>query len=250
MPDLKYDIITGKDRSDLSQVNQRVTHVSWPEFMFHDPVSELFVDLFEKLPQYQFSFVEPGTDNVIALGNCIPLAFDGNPGDLPDTGWDWALDKGIRDHDTGVQPNILSALQIVVANDYRGQGVSTLAVNHMKNLGRAQGFKAMVAPVRPNSKSLYPLTPMEQFIRWQREDGLPFDPWLRVHARSGAKIIRVAHKAMRIPGTIAEWEEWTQMRFPESGEYVIPGALNPVTIDRENDRGVYIEPNVWMYHPL
>ena len=37
---------------------------------------------------------------------------------------------------------------------------------------------------------------------------------------------------------------------PESGEYVVPGALELVTIDRNVDRGTYVEPNVWMVHPL
>ncbi len=40
------------------------------------------------------------------------------------------------------------------------------------------------------------------------------------------------------------------MRFPESGQYIVPGALVPVEIDRENDTGRYVEPNVWMKHSL
>ncbi len=36
------------------------------------------------------------------------------------------------------------------------------------------------------------------------------------------------------------------MKFPESGEYVVEGALCPVSIDRENNLGTYIEPNVWI----
>ena len=40
------------------------------------------------------------------------------------------------------------------------------------------------------------------------------------------------------------------MRFPVSGRYVVPGALVPITIDRRRDRGRYVEPNVWMLHPL
>jgi len=40
------------------------------------------------------------------------------------------------------------------------------------------------------------------------------------------------------------------MRFPDSGSYVAPGALVPVEIDRESDRGLYVEPNVWMRHRL
>lgn len=39
------------------------------------------------------------------------------------------------------------------------------------------------------------------------------------------------------------------MRFPESGRYVIKGALQPIQIDRENDFGIYDDPNLWMeYH--
>jgi hypothetical protein len=39
------------------------------------------------------------------------------------------------------------------------------------------------------------------------------------------------------------------MALPESGTYVVPGALVPIEIDRERDEGVYVEPNVWMVHP-
>jgi hypothetical protein len=55
---------------------------------------------------------------------------------------------------------------------------------------------------------------------------------------------------MRIPGTIADWEKWTGMHFPSSGEYIIPGALTPVKMDIEADLGLYIEPNVWMHHKV
>jgi hypothetical protein len=38
------------------------------------------------------------------------------------------------------------------------------------------------------------------------------------------------------------------MVFPESGDYVVEGALVPVTIDREGDIGRYADPNLWMRH--
>jgi hypothetical protein len=40
------------------------------------------------------------------------------------------------------------------------------------------------------------------------------------------------------------------MAFPESGDYVFPGGISPLAIDREADRGTYLEPNVWMIHDL
>ena len=53
---------------------------------------------------------------------------------------------------------------------------------------------------------------------------------------------------MVITGTVAEWEGWAAMAFPESGEYVVPDALDLVRIDREHDRGTYAETNLWMRH--
>jgi hypothetical protein len=99
-------------------------------------------------------------------------------------------------------------------------------------------------------KSLCPLIPIERYARWKRADGSPFDPWLRVHWRFGAEQLRVAPKAATITGTVADWEEWTGMSSPESGEYVVPGALQPIVIDRERDIGRYEDPNVWMRHRI
>jgi hypothetical protein len=57
-----------------------------------------------------------------------------------------------------------------------------------------------------------------------------------------------APDSMIIKGTVAEWEEWAAMAFPESGRYVVPDALDLVDVDREADRGVYSETNLWMRH--
>jgi hypothetical protein len=91
---------------------------------------------------------------------------------------------------------------------------------------------------------------MESYVTWTTPEGLPFDPWLRVHVRLGGKILAVCHESMRITGTVRQWEAWTGMRLPESGTYVVPEGLVPVQIDRERDQGVYVEPNVWVHHDL
>jgi len=36
----------------------------------------------------------------------------------------------------------------------------------------------------------------------------------------------------------------------ESGAVVVPGALSPIHVSREQDHAVYIEPNVWVHHRL
>ena len=115
---------------------------------------------------------------------------------------------------------------------------------------RTHGFGALIAPVRPSHKSRYPLTPIARYATWTRLDGAPFDPWLRVHARLGARILALAPESMVIPGTVAAWEQWAGMPFPESGTYIVPGALEPITVDREADQALYVEPNVWMVHAV
>src|SRR5690625_7502707 len=82
-------------------------------------------------------------------------------------------------------------------------------VNEMKSLAIKSKFKNMVAPVRPSLKSMYPLIPIEEYIKWKSIAGTPFDPWIRIHIKAGASIIKVAEKSMVIPASIKEWEEWT-----------------------------------------
>ena len=57
-------------------------------------------------------------------------------------------------------------------------------------------------------------------------------------------------QAMTVEGSVSEWEDWTGLSFPESGQYIVAGALQPMTIDREADVGHYADPNVWMRHPV
>jgi hypothetical protein len=90
--------------------------------------------------------------------------------------------------------------------------------------------------------------PIERYITWRREDGLPLDPWLRVHERLGAEILAPAYASMRVEAPVASWEEWTGQRLPADGDYVVEGGLVPMRV--ADGVGVYVEPNVWMRHPL
>jgi hypothetical protein len=57
---------------------------------------------------------------------------------------------------------------------------------------------------------------MAEYLRELRADGLPVDPWLRVHVKAGST--------------------------------TVPGALLPVHCDLTHDHAVYVEPNVWVRH--
>jgi hypothetical protein len=145
---------------------------------------------------------------------------------------------------------VLCALVIMVPAAVQGRGASRLALQGMIAIAREHGLEALIAPVRPNWKDRYPLTPIERYAEWRRDDGLLFDPWMRVHERLGAEILKPEAESLRITGTVGEWEAWTDMAFPESGTYVFPGGLAPLEVDREDDVGRYWEPNVWMRHAV
>lgn len=221
----------------------------WSAFMLEDPVAnEYWENLYEQFPEYQFVLVDSASGQIAALGNSLPLHYEANLANLPDEGWDWALEKGSRDRAAGLAPTIQCALSIAILPELRGKALSYRMVSGMKAIGADQHLGGLIAPVRPSLKSRYPLTPIERYITWTQPDGTLFDPWLRVHERLGAKLIKPCPRSMRIPGSIARWETWAQMRFPESGQYIVPDALTPLQVDRARDEAVYIEPNVWMFH--
>ena len=87
----------------------------------------------------------------------------------------------------------------------------------MRDAVAARGLSDLVAPVRPSQKHVYPLTPMERYVEWRRDDGKLLDAWLRTHEQAGAELVKVAPTSMRISGSVGDWESWTGMRFPDSG---------------------------------
>jgi GNAT superfamily N-acetyltransferase len=243
-----YAVATAEERSDLRDLTNRMTASAWPEFMHHDPVAHRhWGDLFERFPGYQFALFGPSGESV-AVGLSVPLTYDPRREGYPDEGWDWAIARGVADGAAGRRPSIQCGLMVVVPEAHRGRGVSAQAIRAMQDIGIRRGLREMIVPVRPTLKSSYPLTPVDRYVQWRNAEGLPIDPWLRTHARLGGEIVGVCSRSMTISGAIAEWETWTGMRFPESGPYIVPGALVPVEIDRESDWGLYVEPNVWVRH--
>jgi GNAT superfamily N-acetyltransferase len=220
----------------------------WPEFMYHDPVlNRLFGRVIEECAEFQFYAWDDEREQVVAAGNAVPAAWDGDASTLPEEGIDAVVEAAFAEDPS--MPTVLCALQIIIDPGYRGQGLSRRMIERMGEIGRDHGLDTLIAPVRPTQKHRYPLMTMESYLGWRRPDGMHLDPWLRTHERLGAEIVKVAPQSMRVLGTVAEWEDWAEMPFPETGAYVVPGALVPVDIDRGRDEGTYVEPNVWMVHP-
>ena len=243
-------IVTHAERPDLNDRWNEAADKVWPVFMLNDAVvGQYWGGLGRHFPDCQLYLLDDQTDTLVGVGNTVPVSWDGTVDGLTG-GIDDVLTAAIGNRQSQPAPTTLCALQAALLPGNLGRGLSSVIIRAMRDVAARRGLEGLIAPVRPNQKTLYPLTPIERYILWRRADGLPHDAWLRVHARLGAEIVRIAERSMVIGGSVAEWEAWTGLIFPESGPYVVAGALTPVAIDREADRGVYVEPNVWMRHPV
>lgn len=215
----------------------------WPEFMRHDPVSlACFGRVGETFPQY--TLVATDGDEIVARGHSVPFA---GRGALPATGWDQVL---IWAFANGEKPDSVSAVEIAVRPDRQGQGLSKRMLTAMRRNAAARGFEELLAPIRPTGKQREPRTPIDEYLRRTRDDGTPFDPWLRTHLGEGGVIDSVAPASMVIAGSLAQWRDWTGLPFDTDGWVEVPEALVPVRCVPDHDYAVYVEPNVWIRHPL
>jgi len=242
-------VVNFEERPDLYDSQEAICGRAFPVFLYY---SETAAAYWEKMIRYyrEYQLMLLCKDNIAAVVNCMPLNLDIPEENLPHEAFEWGFQKGIADYESGKAVNAVLGVQIVVPEAFKNKGLSTLAILALKEMCAEKGIETILIPVRPTLKSKYPLIDMDEYRRWTRSDGLPFDPWLRVHVRSQARVGRVCEKAVEIKGTVEQWETWTKMAFPQSGDYVVEGALCPVAIDKEKNLGTYVEPNIWViYHP-
>jgi hypothetical protein len=244
---MTWDVCALADRPEYGNLIDDLAEDSWPEFLLHGDASN-WGFLFDELARYQLLFV--GTDGkLMAVGHTAPITWDGTIEDLPES----VFSVLARSHDgqTSQQaPNTICALAAMVARSCRGHGLSAEIIRQMMSLAAESGCSYLIAPIRPTLKDRYPLVPMNEYVHWTAANGEAYDPWIRVHLRLGGEILKVVNSTLKVKGTVSDWESWTGMVFPGSGQYIVPGALSPVEIDRALDMGTYHDPNVWVKHAV
>ncbi|MET9669832.1 N-acetyltransferase [Streptomyces sp. NPDC006475] len=225
---------------------------TWPEFVLHDPVGWANMGrILAELPEY----VLVATDSegrVAARAFSVPFRLDADGRrSLPPGGWDQVMLWAFSDLRHGRAPDTVSAIEITVADGRQGKGISGRMLAAMRDNVRRLGFTDLVAPVRPSRKSEEPRTLIEEYAhRTRPDDGLPYDPWLRVHVRAGGVIDSVAPASMAVSGSLAQWRTWTGLPFDTAGPVEVPGALVPVHCESDRGYAVYVEPNVWVRHSV
>jgi GNAT superfamily N-acetyltransferase len=246
-------ITTIAERPDLADRMWGIEGL-WPRFMTEDPISDLFYSrATSRYPEFCILAFDPhDLDHPVARSCSVPFAMGEELGrtNLPDDGWDGVIRWAWHDDLANREPTHVCALEVAIRPDRRGTGLAAIMLEAKRRNAIRLGFTELFAPVRPSRKSHEPHTPMSEYALRLRDDGLPHDPWLRLHVRAGGTIENVCPRAMTISGTLAEWRDWTGLPFDTTGEVVVPFALNPVHVSVEHDHAVYVEPGVWVRHRL
>lgn len=238
--------MTTSERPDLYQQVKDALRGVWPTFVLHDPFSKNYRRRATAcFPRFDVLLVHDG--EVVANAAGVAMRWDGDVDTLP-AGYDGALEQSVTEHEASLAPDTLCIMAATVLPGHAGRGLAGEILTALRRRAVEDGLRRVIAPVRPALKARYPLTSMDDFARWTRDDGLHLDPWIRTHQRLGATVLASAPRSMVIPGTVAQWEQWTGMAFPQTGRYVVADALDPVEIDRERDQGIYAETNLWMRH--
>ena len=107
---------------------------------------------------------------------------------MPD-GIDAAIEQIFVSVSAGEPVNTLCALAAESPREGRARGLAVHLLRACVRSSVRQGLTHLVAPVRPSFKDRYPLTAIERYVRWRRDDGQLFDPWMRVHERLGARVV-------------------------------------------------------------
>lgn len=242
---MRYRTVTLRNNLSYLAALKELNRNSWPAFIRHGEMPS-WDRVYDTLSDTVLLLLD-ADDDLAGAGFTIPVYWNGDIDKLPDS-IEAILVNGLGTKRSSA--NTLMAVAALVDKRYRGQNLSSEILKQMKKLAREYNLSDLLVPVRPTWKARYPLQSIESYARWKRPDGLLYDPWLRTHQRLGATIVKCVASTLNVEGSIADWQAWTGMVFPESGAYIVPGALQPVTINVESDKGVYHDPNVWMRHEV
>jgi hypothetical protein len=224
--------VTVEERPDLLDPAWAATDDLFPEYNSHGEVLERYWGrLVDERPAFQFRLVDG--DEILARARSLPVR------------WDGALARGFAEGGA----NVLCAMVTMIPPRLQGRGLSARALRRCATSRAGTGARrrsrrcgrAGRSATRSSRSSA--TRPGGATTACSSTRGC-------VHERLGRTILRPEPRSMAITGTVAEWEGWTGMAFPESCDYWFPAGLAPLAVDRDADRGSYREPNVWMLHAV
>lgn len=241
---IKYLNFSELNETQLAQY--RSAHQSaFPAIILNSSIMKNYWAKIEEYFPHAQLFIINHEENLIGFMNTIPLFWNQPLNELPNEGWDWLVKKGVTDFENNIIPNSIGGLQIIVTKENQGKGFSKLLITGAKKIVEKLGYQNFIIPIRPTFKHNHPEMKMIDYISLKKDDKI-YDPWIRTHLNSGAKIISVCENSMNVTGDLKFWEKLLNQKINTSGMYKVKGALNQVCIEVEKNHGEYREDNIWI----
>ena len=201
-----------------------------PRSCIEDPVANaLLRGVRDEHPELQFFAWDDELEQVLAEGDAVPTAWDGDPETLPDRAASTPCSKRRSRRRSGAERPLRLADRRSLRTT-QGRGLSRRMIERMAALGRARGFDTLIAPVRPSWKHRYPLVGRSSDT--SAGGGLTARtsiPGSERTSGSAASILKVAPRSMVIPRH--------RRRVGGVGAHAVPGdgdvrrARAPVPVD-------------------
>lgn len=193
--------------------------------------------------------IDSETSEMLGTIDGTPFDWDGVPASLPNGGWADVVRQAIGFGDNPekkAEAQWAAAIGTSIEPAHQGRGLAQKLLEALKKEVLAQGYKGLVAPVRPTERWRMPSISIEEYADTRLEDGRHFDPWVRIHEKIGGEIIGICPASAVFKASHKQWEEWAGMRLPKTGDVLVPGAINFLRL--ENQRGILKEDSIWIKH--
>jgi GNAT superfamily N-acetyltransferase len=241
---MKFTVKTLEDDPSLRSRIGELEDDSFPRFLNEEPTwIETQDEILTAFARTHYFVLEEGTGKLAGLCINVPFAWTGEVDDLP--GYNELLRRCLNERHARCVPTALAGILGAVAPEYQSQGVSRLFFGAAAAALEKLGLRNYLSPVRPSNKQSYPNFSIDDFLSWRTPEGELVDPWLASFVRGGSKMLGIAREAITMSASCAQWSAWTGMRFPVSGDYVIPGGHRLLEVDAGRGVGRYAEDHVW-----
>ena len=207
------------------------------------------------------------------------IDWDGNAKSLPH--WDDIAGIDFTYRDTYKrQGNTLAFMSMSIAADAKGKGTASKLVKQALEFAQDEEIEHVIGDFRPSNYGEYKQQTgkfdFNEYIGMLRDDGAPYDGWIRSLDRMGMQPLSVDSRAMVIPETIEKFDTYRLEYKPENWwlvedqaatrhliDFYLPlhdiervdeiwecGETGTWFVDRINEKAVYIEANMWGELPI
>lgn len=240
---MKFVIKYFSESPDLASRISELEDETFPTFLNEEPIwQNNQADIMHTFANYHYLVLDEA-GNVVGANINVPLAWSGDPHDLPS--YNELLELCLAQHKAGLKPTALVGILGAVAPEYQGKGLAKLLMKTNTQTQRKYGFSYYLSPIRPAIKQLYPNYSLETFLSWRMSEGDLIDSWLNFFRKAGATELGIARDAITMEAPLEQWEQWTGITFPATGQFIIPGGHQMLNVDVSRNTGTYSEDHLW-----